>query len=276
MKLPKNFPIDETKLVSLDTLLKKKSIPLIPLSSGADSFNNILGGGFKKGCVYVFFGENRTGKTQLCHQMCIQAFKHHQLTTSHEKKNSNEITLYYDTENTFRSERIEELAGLNNLHYRNVLNSILVSKIMSNDTLLMAINLAKQKITSHPIKLLIVDSINNYYRSEKGDPSLSFSHTKNIFLRILEEILELTVKHDLISLLTAQITPNFIKNETIKELPVGLHYLDHYFSEFFYLSHKKDNGNKNLCYIHLVNSHQNLEKKLLYEVTSHGIVDYKF
>ncbi len=271
MNINDALKINKNQITNLKLLLQKKVKKDIILSSGAKSLDKILGRGFKKGSIYLFFGANRTGKTQLCHQMCIQVFK--QSSHKHSKKNA-KYCLYYDTENTFRSERIEEISKLRQLNYNKVLNTILVSKIMSNYALLISLKSLEKEIKKNPIQLLIIDTINNYYRSEKGNPAISFSQLKNTFLSVLQKIYELTKTFNLITILTAQITPNFIEDAIIQEYPVGLHYLNHFFSEMFYLSHKND-VEKNLCYIHRVNSSFLPEKKLLYEITPKGLVDYK-
>jgi hypothetical protein len=87
----------------------------------------------------------------------------------------------------------------------------------------------------------------------------------------LEKINNLTRKYNLITILTAQVAPNFIENSIIKEFPVGLRYLNHYFSEVLYLN-RKESG---MDYIHLLNSHQFPEKKTRYTITNKGIEEYK-
>jgi RecA/RadA recombinase len=51
------------------------------------------------------FGEFRTGKTQLCHTLCVTA----QLPK--EMKGGNGKVAYIDTEGTFRAERIEAISA---------------------------------------------------------------------------------------------------------------------------------------------------------------------
>ena len=87
--------------------------------------------------------------------------------------------------------------------------------------------------------MIIVDSINNYYRLERGDKKISFFKARTTFLRILEKINILTQKYNLITILTAQVTPNFNENAIVKEIPVGMQYLNNYFSEFLYLRYKE-------------------------------------
>ncbi len=71
--------INEEKIISSKTLIENfNNFKLVELnlSSGTKSIDLILNGGFRSGTVYVVFGGNSTGKTQLCHQLCVQLFKH--------------------------------------------------------------------------------------------------------------------------------------------------------------------------------------------------------
>jgi hypothetical protein len=148
---------------------------------------------------------------------------------------------------------------------------ILVSKIMSNSALLFALKDFESLIAKNRGSILIIDTINNYFRSEVADKNISFHKTIETFLKILRKLNELTNTYNLITIATAQVTPNFSRPTIIRELPVANQFLNHFFSEYIYLS-IKDEGK---CFSHLVNSLKTSEKRLLYEITSHGIQDYK-
>ena len=255
-KLKKSIFIEKNKIINE---IEKINLNKYQISTGSKNVNKVIGGGFQSRKTYVVFGANKTGKTQLCHQLSVQAFpKFLKL-------------VYLDTENTFRPERIRELADANNIDGEKALKNILVSKIMSNTALLLKLNEVENLIKQSNIRMLIIDSINNYYRLERGDKEVSFFKTRSTFLRILEKINDLTQKHNLITILTAQIAPNFNENAIIREIPVGIQYLNHFFSEFLYLSYKEED----MSYIHLLNSHLLPEKKLLYKITKKGLQDYK-
>ncbi|GAH71146.1 unnamed protein product, partial [marine sediment metagenome] len=49
---------------------------------------------------------------------------------------------------------------------------------MSNHALLFSLNEIEEQLKLNQFKLLIIDSINNYYRSEQGDGKISFNKTK--------------------------------------------------------------------------------------------------
>jgi DNA repair protein RAD51 len=41
------------------------------LATGSSALDNLLGGGIETGSLTEIFGEFRTGKTQLCHTLCV-------------------------------------------------------------------------------------------------------------------------------------------------------------------------------------------------------------
>ncbi|MBY9020014.1 MAG: AAA family ATPase [Candidatus Lokiarchaeota archaeon] len=229
------------------------------ISTSSKNFNKVIGGGFISGKVYVVFGANKTGKTQICHQLSVQAFE------------KSFKVVYLDTENTFRPERVQQLAESNKYDSNKTLKNIYVSKIMSNNALLLKLNEMDLMIKSSNVRLLIVDSINNFFRIERIDKQISFLKAKTTFIKILEKINNLTQRFQLITILTAQVTPNFNEDAVVKEFPVGIQYLNHFFSEVLYLSYKEQDK----VYIHLVNSHFLPEKKVVYSITKRGIEDYK-
>jgi DNA repair protein RadA len=239
---------------------------ILPLDSR--NFDDVIGGGFYSKKKYLIFGSNNTGKTQLCHQLCVQAYKH--LNKILSSKNIKYI-FYFDTENTFRPERIRELLTPSEFEFHNVLESVIVSKIMSNSAFLLALTDFENVIIKNRGGILIIDTINNHFRADLGNKNISFNNAKDVFLKIIKKIDELTYKYNLITIATSQVASNFSEKAIIRELPVGNQFLNHFFSEYVYLS-KKD---KEMNYIQLVNSFNLTEKKLLYKISSKGIQDYK-
>ena len=256
INLKKTLIIGTKKIISK---IEKIKLEKFKISTGSKNIDDVIGGGFHSNKTYIIFGGNKTGKTQLCHQLSVQAYQ------------KSFKLIYLDTENTFRPERISVLARTQELESEKILKNILISKIMSNSAFLLKLNEIEEVIKKNNIKILLIDSINNYYRLELSDKGISFFKAKTRFLKILEKINKLTLKYNLITILTAQVTPNFIENSIIVELPVGLRYLNHYFSEVLYLN-RKESGK---TYLHLINSHQFPEKKIRYMITNKGIEEYE-
>ena len=48
---------------------KRKNI--VTITTGASDLDNLLKGGMETGSITELYGEFRTGKTQLCHHLCV-------------------------------------------------------------------------------------------------------------------------------------------------------------------------------------------------------------
>jgi len=69
------------------------------LSTGSKALDTLLGGqGIETGSITEIFGEFRTGKTQLCHTLCVTC----QLPVK--DGGGAGMAMYIDTEGTFRPE----------------------------------------------------------------------------------------------------------------------------------------------------------------------------
>ena len=77
---------------------------LCMLTTGSRELDALLKGGIETGSITEIFGEFRTGKTQLCHTLCVTS----QLPL--EQGGAEGKAMYIDTEGTFRPERLVEIA----------------------------------------------------------------------------------------------------------------------------------------------------------------------
>jgi len=130
------------------------------ITSGSQELDNLFGGGLETGCVIEFFGEFRTGKTQLAHQLCVNV----QLPREDGGLNGN--ALYIDTEGTFRPERIIQMAEGLDLDHKKVLKNIVFGRAYNSDHQILLIKEATNLIKEKNIKLIIVDSLIGHFRSE--------------------------------------------------------------------------------------------------------------
>jgi len=254
----------------LSAYLQEKPTTHLTLKSGSTNFDELLGGGFCRGRKYLIFGSNRTGKTQLAHQLCVQNFVNY---SPMEAIRNNKLNYVYflDTENTFRPGRLRELALKYGGDKIEIFENIFVSKIMSNSAFLFSLKDLENQIEKSNGGVLIIDSINNHYNSELADKLNSSNIVKQRFIKILEQISRLTIKYNLITIALAQVTSNLGQKSIIPVSPVGNHILNHFFSEYIYLEYI----NENQRYFHLVNSVDLPEKRLPFIITSAGIQDSK-
>ncbi|MGB8936473.1 MAG: ATPase domain-containing protein [Candidatus Nitrosopolaris sp.] len=85
------------------------------LPTGCKSLDNLLDGGIEVGVITQVYGLPGSGKTQLCHTLCVML-----------PPNYNAI--YIDTEGNFRPERIKEIANARGFDSKQILQRILVTK----------------------------------------------------------------------------------------------------------------------------------------------------
>jgi len=130
------------------------------ITTGSQELDDLLGGGIETGCVTEFFGEFRTGKTQIAHQLCVN------VQLPREQGGLEGRALYIDTEGTFRPERIIQMAEGLNLDYEEVLKNIIFGRAYNSDHQILLIREAANIIKEKNIKIIIVDSLIGHFRSE--------------------------------------------------------------------------------------------------------------
>ena len=130
------------------------------ITTGSQELDDSLGGGVETGSVIEFFGEFRTGKTQIMHQLCVN------VQLPKEKGGLEGRALYIDTEGTFRPERIIQMAEGLDLDYNNVLKNIVFGRAYNSDHQILLVKEAANIIKEKNIKLIVVDSLIGHFRSE--------------------------------------------------------------------------------------------------------------
>ena len=130
------------------------------ISTGSQELDDLLGGGLETGCVTEFFGEFRTGKTQIMHQLCVN------VQLSREQGGLEGNALYIDTEGTFRPERIIQMSEALDLDHKKVLKNIVFGRAYNSDHQILLIKEAANMIKERNIKVIVVDSLIGHFRSE--------------------------------------------------------------------------------------------------------------
>ncbi|MGB5911432.1 MAG: DNA repair and recombination protein RadA [Promethearchaeia archaeon] len=130
------------------------------ISTGSQELDDLLGGGLETGCITEFFGEFRTGKTQIMHQLCVN------VQLSREKGGLEGNALYIDTEGTFRPERIIQMSEALDLDHKKVLKNIVFGRAYNSDHQILLIKEAANLIKERNIKVIVVDSLIGHFRSE--------------------------------------------------------------------------------------------------------------
>ncbi|KAK4689663.1 meiotic recombination protein DMC1, partial [Tremellales sp. Uapishka_1] len=198
---------------------------VIFITTGSKAANDILGGGISTQSITEVYGEFRTGKTQLCHTLCVAA------QLPQDQGGASGKVAYIDTEGTFRPDRIRAIADRFGVDSQMALENILCARAWSSEQQCeLLIELAVRFVEDRSYKLLIVDSVMNLFRQDySGRGELSERQQKlNQFLSRLQKIAE---EFNVAVLLTNQVQADpgaaamFAAASSAK--PVGGHILAH-------------------------------------------------
>lgn len=139
-----------------DLLEKRKSVNKI--STTSKSFDKLMNGGFETGVITECFGEYGSGKTQLGHILAVNALK----------QSPDSTAIYIDTENTFRPERIIQLAEGAGLDPDDALKRVKVARAYNSDHQLLLAEKVNDMLNDGDIKasILVVDSLTSHFRAE--------------------------------------------------------------------------------------------------------------
>jgi DNA repair protein RadA len=150
--------LDKEFIPALEVLDRRKN--LIKCTTGSRNLDDLLKGGVETQAITELWGEFGSGKTQLCHTLCITC----QLPTDQGGMGGG--ALYIDTEATFRPERLFQIAEARGLDPNEALKKVIFCKVYNSSHLELAVKSLGKHIEEHGIKLLVVDSIISLHRAE--------------------------------------------------------------------------------------------------------------
>ena len=130
------------------------------LTTGCSSLDSLLGGGIETQSLTELYGEFGSGKSQLCHQLCVTV----QLGEAQGGLNGG--VLFIDTESTFRPERVQQIAPRFGVKPQDVLKGIVYAEAYTSNHQTVLLENADQVIKENNIKLIIIDSVMSHFRSE--------------------------------------------------------------------------------------------------------------
>jgi len=145
--------------IRADQLYKQRQ-SIARLTTGSKALDKMVDGGLETQTITEFYGEYGCGKSQLCHQMCVNV----QLPV--ERGGLNGGVLYIDTENTFRLERIVQMSKHLGLDPEEVVKNIIYAEAYTSDHQMFLLENSDEIIKANNIKLIIVDSLTAHFRSE--------------------------------------------------------------------------------------------------------------
>src|SRR5919106_2032492 len=158
-KLLRESDVLDKEFITADTALKKRR-SLLRCSTGSSMLDDLFLGGIETQAVTELYGEFGSGKSQICHTMCITAGQPTELG------GLNSGVIYIDTEGTFRPERLEQISSSRNIDPVNALQNVAVCKVYNSAHLELIVKNLGKYIDDYKAKLVVVDSIISLHRAE--------------------------------------------------------------------------------------------------------------
>ncbi|MDI6889184.1 MAG: DNA repair and recombination protein RadA [Methanocellales archaeon] len=249
-----------------DVLLERRK-QVGKLTTGSAALDELLGGGVETQAITEFYGEFGSGKTQAAHQLAVNV----QLP----KKDSGleGSTIVIDTENTFRPERIKQMAEALGLNHEEVLKNIYVARAYNSNHQMLLVDRAfelaeKLKNSDKPLRLIIVDSLTSHFRAEYvGRGTLADRQQK--LNRYLHDLMRFGDLNNAAVMVTNQVMakPDAFFGDPTR--PIGGHILGHTATFRIYL--RKSKGEKRIA--RLVDSPSLPEGEAVFSVTAEGVRD---
>jgi DNA repair protein RadA len=145
---------------------------LVRFTTGSMKLDSFLKGGIESQAITEIAGEFGSGKSQLCHTLCVTAVANNTIKEKNRirgdcgRNNNNNSIIFIDTENTFRPERIHQIAEGRGLEPEEIMKKVFVCKIYNSAHLEAIIKNLGKSIEHYKAKLVIIDSIISLHRAE--------------------------------------------------------------------------------------------------------------
>ncbi len=234
------------------------------ITTGSKMLDNLIAGGVETQSITEFYGEFGSGKSQLCHQLSVNV----QLPL--EKGGLNGAALYIDTENTFRTERIYQMAKHLGLDPDEVSSKIIYAEAYNSDHQVLLLEKCDEIIKKNNIRLIIIDSLTSHFRSEYiGRETLAMRQQK--LNKHLHKLVRLARAFNAAAVITNQVMAKpdeFFSPFAVS--PIGGHIVGHTSHTRIFL--RKSIG-KNIRIARLTVSPHLPEGEAIFKITENGIED---
>lgn len=239
---------------------------VIMISTGSRELDRLLAGGIETGSLTEVFGEFRTGKSQLCHTLCVTCQR------PLDQGGAEGRALFVDTEGTFRAQKLVAIAERFNMNPEEVLDNVICARAHNSEQQMELLSDAAALMSESRYALIIVDSATALYRSDfQGRGELSERQVQlGQFLRQLTRLAE---EFGVGVVLTNQVVANPDGMSFAKDAakPIGGNIIAH--ASTTRLKFKKGRGENRVCSIY--DSPTLPESECTFAIGAGGIEDAK-
>ncbi|MCK4845384.1 MAG: DNA repair and recombination protein RadA [Candidatus Heimdallarchaeota archaeon] len=246
---------------SAKEILKERE-KLIKISTSSKALDTLLDGGVESNSLTEISGEFRTGKTQICFQLCV-------MTAMDKKYGGLESgVIYVDTEGTFRPERIVQMCNRFGAPSEEVLNRIHVGRAYNSDHQMVLVLESPKLIRDKNVKLLVIDSLTSHFRAEFTGRGALLERQQKLN-RFLHQLLRLADVYDMAVVATNQVLskPDVLYGESI--FPIGGNIVAHSCTTRIYL--RKGKADKRIARV--IDSPHIPETEAVFIISPEGILD---
>ncbi|MDG1556497.1 MAG: DNA repair and recombination protein RadA [Candidatus Poseidoniaceae archaeon] len=247
--------------VSGGALLERRR-EVLKLSSKVQSIDDLLGGGFETQALVEVYGAFGSGKTQIGHQLAVNC------TLPMSEGGFDGDVFYIDTEDTFRPERITQMARGHGLDPEAVLERIHVARAYNSAHQMLLVDEIKRMSKGLNVKMIIVDSLTSHFRAEYIGRGMLANRQQKLN-RHLKDLKQLADVNNALVLVTNQVhsKPDAMWGDPTK--PIGGHVLAH--ASTFRLYLRKAKAGRRIA--RLVDSPNLPDGECVYQVTQEGLRD---
>ncbi|MGY8691994.1 MAG: DNA repair and recombination protein RadA [Candidatus Poseidoniales archaeon] len=247
--------------ISGNALLEKRK-RVQKLSSGTSSLDELLGGGFETQAIIEVYGEFGSGKTQVGHQLAVNTIR------PIEDGGLGGEVFYIDTEDTFRPERITQMAIAIGIDPADALERIHVARAYNSAHQILLVDEIKRMSKNIDVKLVIVDSLTSHFRAEYIGRGMLATRQQKLN-RHMKDLKQLSDIQNSIILVTNQVMskPDAMWGDPTKA--IGGHIVGH--ASTFRLYLRKSKGGRRIA--RLVDSPNLPEGEAVFTVTAEGLQD---
>ena len=252
--------------VSGNEILKSRS-EVLKLTSGCSSVDELLGGGFETKSITELFGEFGSGKTQFSHQLAVNSMLPISEGGLSDPENPSHV-FFIDTEDTFRPERIRQMAEGKGLDADEVLSRCHVARAYNSAHQMLLVDEVKRQSSGINVKMIVVDSIISHFRAEFVGRGMLAPRQQKLN-RHLKDLKQLADVNNALVLVTNQVMskPDAMWGDPTK--PIGGHVLAH--ASTFRLYLRKAKGGRRIA--RLVDSPNLPDGECVYQVCEDGLRD---
>ncbi|HLA46281.1 MAG TPA: DNA repair and recombination protein RadA [Thermoplasmata archaeon] len=244
-----------------DVILERRK-SVAKLTTGTKALDELLGGGLESQAITETFGEFGSGKSQLGHQLAVNA------TRAQDDGGLDGDTVWIDTENTFRPERITQMAEALDLDPEKILKRVHVARAFNSHHQMLLVDKAQDIAKEFPVRLLVVDSLTAHFRSEYiGRGTLA--ERQQMLNKHIHDLMRFGDVYNAVIYVTNQVhaKPDAFFGDPTR--PIGGHIVGH--SATFRIYLRKSKGGKRIA--RLIDSPNLPEAEAVFSVSEEGVRD---